>query len=158
MQIGFISYCVLRCSPDSFPLFVVRLLCYVHHQIQGKEPKASGLCEHPPGDSRRLRMDLRQLREGRSSFQGTAGSGSTSPDGGAGSATSCPALAPSLSGSSCWPSRSIGTEFPRETLCITTFFCVGIIYSTSLPDAYHIFQQSFEVAVLCFAPVIKSQY
>lgn len=50
MQIGFISYCVLCCSPDCFPLFVVRLLCYVHHQIQGKEPKTSGLCERPPGE------------------------------------------------------------------------------------------------------------
>lgn len=48
MQIGFISCCVLSCRSDCFPSFVVRLHCYVHCQIQGKELKASGLCSSPP--------------------------------------------------------------------------------------------------------------
>lgn len=48
MQIGFISCCVLPCCSDRFPSFVARLHCYVHYQIQGKELKASGICNSPP--------------------------------------------------------------------------------------------------------------
>lgn len=48
MQIGFISCCVLSCRSDCFPSFVVRPHCYIHYQIQGKEPKASGLRSSPP--------------------------------------------------------------------------------------------------------------
>lgn len=158
MQIEFISCCVPSCRSDCFPSFILSLRSYVHHQNQGKELKASVLCSSPPVEfaatqegfetSQRREMWLPRGRWG-AEGQAQLPPGSTGP---------IPRWQLSFPGSCDWSPRSIGTKFPRETLYLTTFFCVGIIYSTSPSDAYRIFEQLFEVAVFCFAPVIKSQY
>lgn len=112
----------------------------------------------------RLRKDLRHLRDGRCGCQGDGGKWKRQPWQRGRVRSLLPSTSPisrwqrSFPGSCYWSSRSIGTQFPRETLYLTTFFCVGIIYSTSPSDAYRIFEWSVEVAVFCFAPVIKSQY
>lgn len=154
MQIGFTSYLVLFCSLNCFPLFVVRPHCYGRYQTQGKDLKAFRLYEHPPVEFATTQEGFGTSQRRDRASQGTKGQALLPPARtGSNSHWQC-----GFAGSCCWPSRSTETEFPREILCLTTFFCVGITYSTSPSDAYHIFEQSFEVAVFCFAPVIKMQH
>lgn len=164
MKIGFISCCVLSCHSDCFPSFVVRLCGYIHYQIQGRELKASGLCSSPRWNLLRLRKDLTRLKARWCGCQGDRGKRKHQCWQRGRLSCLLPHAGPSSRWQHCFPgscyrsSWSFRTEFPRETLYLTTFCCVGIIYSTSPSDAYRIFDQPFEVAVFCFAPVIKSQY
>lgn len=164
MQIGFISCCVLSCHFDCFASFVVKLRGYIHYQIQRRELKASGPCSSPQCDLIQLRKDLTHLKARQSCCQGDGGKRKHQCWQRGRLSCLLPSTGPSsrwehcFPGSCYWSSWSFRTEFPREALYLMTFFCVGIIYSTSPSDAYRIFDQSFEVAVFCFAPVIKSQY
>lgn len=159
MQIAFVNYCVLFCHSDCFPSFLVRLLLGPLSNPEKGTESLWTMQQSPSGifyDSGRI-WDI--SKTGDAAVRGWWEAEESALAEGQTQLPPAPSLAGSSFPGSChWSSWSTGTEFPRETLYLTTFFCVGIIYTTSPSDAYRIFERSFEVAVFCFAPVKKSQY